>query len=141
MANLDGSCLCGSITYTCDAEPAAVAACHCTECQKQTGTSFSVVVVVPRDALAIDGESLGTFTTVGTDSGKEVARQFCRDCGSPIVSLPAALPELALIKAGTLEDRSWLDPQMHVWCDSAQPWIPLEDLAPTRLPRGVPASA
>jgi len=91
-------------------------------------------------ALHIEGDSLASFTTVGTDSGKDVSRQFCRECGSPIVSFGDGLPQFALIKAGTLDDSSWLEPQMHVWCDSAQPWIPLAEQAGTKLPRGVPAA-
>jgi hypothetical protein len=140
MAKLDGSCLCGKVTYNCAADPVATAACHCTDCQKQTGTSFSVVVAVPRDALKIEGDSLASYITVGTDTGQEVSRQFCRECGSPIAGLADAMPEVAFIKAGTLDDTSWLDPQMHVWCDSAQPWIPLESQPGTKLPRGVPAA-
>jgi hypothetical protein len=139
MPNLNGSCLCGRITYTCDADPLATAACHCADCQKQTGTSFSVVVAVPKDALKIEGNTLASFTTVGTDTGKDVTRQFCRECGSPIASLSEGMPELALIKAGTLNDRDWLEPQMHTWCDSAQPWIPLETHPGTQLPRGIAA--
>jgi hypothetical protein len=139
MANLDGSCLCGKVTYKCSVEPLATAACHCADCQKQTGTSFSVIVAVPREGVQIEGDSLASFTTIGTDSGKEVSRQFCRECGSPIVSLSEAMPELALIKAGTLDDTSWLKPQIHTWCDSAQPWIGLESYEASRFPRGVPA--
>lgn len=141
MAKLDGSCLCGKVTYDSTGEPLATAVCHCTECQKQTGTSFSVVVVVPRDALQIEGSSLSSYTTVGTDSGQEVARRFCSECGSPIVSLSDGTPELAFIKAGTLNDSSWLEPQMQVWCDSAQPWVPLDSHPGAKLPRGVPAQA
>ena len=138
MGKLDGSCLCGAVTYSCAADPVATAVCHCTECQKQTGTSFSVIVAVPREALKLEGDSLATFTTVGTDTGQEVARRFCRECGSPIVSLSAGIPEVALIKAGTLDDRSWLEPTLHVWCESAQPWVALAGEA-QRLPRGVSA--
>ena len=76
---------------------------------------------------------------MGSDTGQEVARRFCRDCGSPIVSLPEAMPEVAFIKAGTLDDTSWLEPQLHVWCESAQPWVALDRLAETTLPRGVPS--
>src|SRR6185295_10360660 len=115
MAKLDGGCLCGKVTYSCDAEPVVTAVCHCTDCQRQTGTSFSVIVAVPKDALQLEGDELGSFTTVGTDTGKEVSRRFCRDCGSPVMSIAEILPELVLIKAGTLHDTSWLDPQMHVW--------------------------
>jgi hypothetical protein len=139
MARIEGSCLCGRVTYSSEAEPVATAACHCTDCQKQTGTAFSLIVVVPKDSLRIEGDSLASFTTVGTDSGKEVSRQFCRECGSPVVSLPEGMPDMACIKAGTLDDTSWVEPQIQVWCDSAQPWIPLEGLAEAKLPRGVPA--
>ena len=138
MGKLDGHCMCGSITYSCDAEPVATAVCHCTECQRQTGTAFSLVVVVPRDALRVEGDTLSTYTTVGDDSGQEVARQFCGACGSPIVSLPDAMPQMAIVKAGTLDDRSWLEPQVHVWCDSAQPWVPLDAHEGMKVPRSVP---
>ena len=135
MAKLDGRCLCGKVTYGCDAEPLAQAVCHCKHCQRQTGTALSVLVAVPRGALRIDGETR-SYTTVGDDSGSKTERVFCPECGSPLASLPDALPEVALIKAGTLDDASWLDPQMHVWTDSAQPWVAIE--AETKLPRGVP---
>jgi hypothetical protein len=140
MAKLDGSCLCGKVTYTCAAEPLGVGTCHCTECQRQTGSTFSVIVILPRDALEVEGDSLASFTTVGTDSGAKVARQFCRECGSPIVSHSEGSPELAFLKAGTLNDTSWLEPQMHVWTDSAQPWV-IDSLQGAKLPRGVPAQA
>jgi hypothetical protein len=135
MAKLDGSCLCGKVTYSCAAEPVATAVCHCTDCQKQTGTTFSIIVGVPRDALQIEGD-LASYTTVGDDTGKEVSRRFCRECGSPVMSVGEAWPEVAFIKAGTLDDTSWLEPQLHVWTDSAQPWFPLESHAAPKTPRG-----
>ena len=52
---LTGRCLCGSVTYSADADPIVQAVCHCTNCQRQTGTAFSVVVGVPRAALTVEG--------------------------------------------------------------------------------------
>jgi hypothetical protein len=135
MGKLDGRCLCGKVTYTCEGEPLATAACHCTECQRQTGTSFSAIVAVPRDALRFEG-STRSFTTVGTDSGKEVDRHFCPECGSPLFSYAAGMPQMAFIKAGTLDDSTWFEPQMHVWTESAQDWVALESHGGTKLPRG-----
>jgi hypothetical protein len=100
-----------------------------------------MIVGVPADALQIEGESLASFTTIGTDSGNKVARKFCRECGSPIVSVSEGSPAMVFIKAGTLNDKSWFEPQMHVWCDSAQPWVSIETLPGAKLPRGVPAQA
>ena len=136
MPKLDGSCLCGKVTYSCDAEPVATAVCHCTDCQRQTGTAFSVIVGVPSDALKIEGDSLASFTTVGTDTQQEVARKFCRECGSPVVSVADAIPGVVFIKAGTLHDKSWLEPQIQVWTGSAQPWIPLDSHPGAKLARG-----
>jgi hypothetical protein len=122
VPDLSGSCLCGAVRYSCSADPLFTVVCHCADCQKQTGTAFSVVVGVPKAAFEVDGE-LSVYTTVGDDSNRETRRHFCARCGSPVVSMLEALPEVACIKAGTLEDRSWLDPQVHVWHRSAQPWV------------------
>src|SRR4051794_28887014 len=68
MAKLDGHCLCGQIAYTSDAEPIMTAVCHCADCQRQTGTTFSLVVAVPRDQLRIHGTPK-VFQTMGDDRG------------------------------------------------------------------------
>jgi hypothetical protein len=123
--NLNGGCLCGSIRYSCDAEPALTAICHCPHCQKQTSSPFSLVVAVPRGTLKIAGQTLKTFDDVG-ESGLPVQRKFCGTCGSPIVSILDAMPDLEFIKAGTLDDTSWLIPTMEVWCATAQPWVKID---------------
>src|SRR6516162_5107644 len=69
---------------------------------------------------------LKTFNDTG-DSGQPVRRNFCPECGSPITSDVAIMPDITFIKAGTLDDTSWLDPKMHVYCDSAQRWTPIPD--------------
>ncbi len=120
MNKMDGGCLCGAIRYSTAAEPVFTAICHCAHCQKQTGSSFSIVVAVPTAALAIEGEP-GIFEGTG-DSGHRIRRQFCRDCGSPIVTTGEALPDMSFVKAGTLDDTGWLNPTFDIWCSSAQPW-------------------
>ena len=135
---LDGRCLCGRLTFRCDGEPLVTVVCHCKDCQRQTGSAFSIFVVVPRATLHVGGDTLATYVTVGADSGEERQRQFCSKCGSPVVTLLAEQPELAVIKAGTLNDPSWLSPTIEVWCGSAQPWLaPIENSR--RLARGMPA--
>jgi hypothetical protein len=128
---LSGHCLCGAVTYRADADPVAQAVCHCTDCQRQTGTAYSVIVGVPRDALHVDGDTLASFTT--NDGNTE--RNFCSACGSPLFSLSAVAPQLAFIKAGTLDDASWLEPAVEVWTRSAQPWTPHFESA-ARLEQG-----
>jgi hypothetical protein len=132
---LTGRCLCGSVEYRADTEPVVQAVCHCTDCQRQTGTAFSVVVGVPRATLTVEGDTLSSFTTTGEEHGTSTERQFCSACGSPIVSLVEALPDLAFLKAGTLDDISWFEPAVEVWSRSAQPWSPHFENA-ARVERG-----
>jgi Glutathione-dependent formaldehyde-activating enzyme len=67
---IEGGCLCGKVRYSSDSEPAFVGVCHCKNCQKQAGTSFSVVVGLPKPALSLQG-MLKTFNDRG-DSGNAV---------------------------------------------------------------------
>jgi hypothetical protein len=121
---LTGRCLCGSVSYSVAAEPLASAVCHCADCQRQTSSPFSAVVVVPRTAFQVQGATLSSFNTVGGDHGQDTERFFCSACGSPIYSLSPAGPDFAYVKAGSLDDSSWLEPSIEVWTASAQPWAP-----------------
>jgi len=120
MREMTGGCLCGQVRYSANADPAFVGVCHCKHCQKQTGTAFSVLVGIPKPALSVQGR-LKTFHDTG-DSGQPVHRNFCPDCGSPIFSDVTVMPGVAFIKAGTLDDTTWLDPKIHVYCDSKEQW-------------------
>ena len=132
---ITGRCLCGGVGYSVDAEPVVEAACHCSDCQRQTGSPFSVIVGVPRAALSVEGDTLASFATIGEDHGGETQRYFCSNCGSPVYSTAAVLPELVFIKAGSLDDASWLTPSVEAWTRSAQPWSPRFAEA-TQLERG-----
>ena len=66
MSNLTGACLCGSVKYTSSAEPVMTAVCHCKNCQKQTGTAFSIIVAVPEDSISFErGENLREYLDTG----------------------------------------------------------------------------
>jgi hypothetical protein len=131
MSKIEGGCLCGQVRFSSDADPVFQAVCHCKDCQKQAGTAYSVVVGVPDALLTVSGET-AAYNGVG-DSGAPVERVFCPRCGSPILTRANAAPGLAIVKAGALDDPSWVQPQVHVWTESA--------MACTAIPEGVPAFA
>lgn len=122
MGKLDGSCLCGNVTYTCDATPIASVNCHCHDCQKSSGAPFSTVAMVPADSIEITGETLSIFRTVGDDHGQEAQRHFCSNCGSQLMTTSDAYPGFGLIKTGTLNDSSLVQPVMDIWSESKQSW-------------------
>jgi hypothetical protein len=121
---ITGRCLCGNVTFRAEGDAVIQAACHCTDCQRQTGGPFSVIVGVPRDSFSAEGSTLASYSTVGTDHGGETVRNFCPACGSPVFSVAAVAPELVFIKAGALDDASWVEPSVEAWTSSAQAWSP-----------------
>jgi hypothetical protein len=132
---LTGRCLCGAVTYTVDAEPIVSGVCHCQDCQRQTGSPFTVFVGVPEAAFELSGDTLASYTTVGEDHGGDTERFFCTACGSPVYSRSPQAPEITLLKAGSIDDSSWLEPAMEIYLDSAQPWSPRFE-APAQFERG-----
>ena len=56
MAKIVGGCLCGKVRYSADVDPAFVGVCHCTDCQKFTGSAFGVVIGVPKPAFSAQGK-------------------------------------------------------------------------------------
>jgi len=123
MARIEGGCLCGRVRYSAETEPVFVGVCHCTDCQKFSGSAFAAVVALPSPALKVTG-TLKCFTKAG-DSGKPIHRRFCPECGSGIVDEGEAMPGVAMINVGTLDDKSWVKPAAQIYCDSAQPWVQL----------------
>ena len=121
MPTMNGRCLCGQVHYSAQAEPIAMLACHCKDCQRHLGTAFSTLVAVPREAVAITG-NLKTYTAPGGTSGEPMHRHFCPTCGSPVIIEKEGSPRI-MILAGTLDDTSFVKPTMNIFCESAQSWV------------------
>ena len=123
-----GGCLCGAVRYEITAEPAMTAICHCKNCQRQAGTALSVIVGFARDGIEITGETT-TYADKG-ESGHAVLRKFCPSCGSPLFTDAQSAPQLLWVKAGTLDDTSWLKPKIQFWTKSKQDWLKLDETIP-----------
>ena len=121
MPNMDGGCLCGDVRYSATGEPNVISTCHCTDCQKQSGSAFVEVVAVPNDTFMLHGTT-HSFTYAG-DSGRKKTGSFCPRCGSMLTIYAEGFPGMTLIMGGTLDDTSWLKPTIQLFCDSAQPWV------------------
>jgi hypothetical protein len=120
-----GGCLCGAVTYSFDRDKVvSTHHCHCTDCQKSTGSGKATIVFVPSDAVDMKGD-LKTYTVQGT-AGSHVKRGFCGTCGSPLVSFIEENPGLTIIKAGSLDDSSWVQVASSFWSDSARSWSPVD---------------
>jgi hypothetical protein len=122
-----GGCVCGDIRYTLAEDPITLYACHCTDCQSESGASFTLSMILRREALElVQGEP--SEYAVELPDGRRKSARYCARCVT-LLFRPARRPELSLLWPGTLDDTSWLRPAGHIWTRSAQPWIPIPETA------------
>jgi hypothetical protein len=122
---LTGACQCGAVRYEITAEPSAVYACHCRDCQRHTGSAFSLSLVAPRAAVRVTAGTAKLWERPAshTASGTPTTCVLCGECGARLYHLPSRNSAVAIVKPGTLDDVSWLAPIGHIWTKSAQPWV------------------
>ena len=121
MPTLTGSCLCGAIRYTIDAEIKELRACHCTDCQKASGAGGSVNAVLPSAAIRITQGTPKRYAGVAA-SGRTLYRFFCGDCGSPLYGQRQTTPEISSLRIGTLDHPGEMKLTSHIWTRSARSW-------------------
>jgi len=128
---LKGGCVCGAIRYEIAREPLRVYACHCTDCQRFTGSAFAIGVVVPADAFHVTGPETRLVPNGVTEGGRRKRVAVCPECGTRLFGEPR--PDRCYqgmvrpVLGGTLDDTSWLRPTIHVWTRSAQRWVILPE--------------
>ncbi len=125
----EGGCMCGAVRYRCTGEPMAFINCHCRECRYVSGGNAAAVLIVARDAFELTRGETQAYDCK-TRKGNIVTRRFCAKCGTPLFSDIKATPAIWGIKAGTLDDASWLKPSMTLWKSSAPPWAHIDETLP-----------
>jgi hypothetical protein len=125
-------CSCGGLTATVDAYSPVVAACHCTACQRRSGSPFGVAAYFPVDAVTITGER--REWTRSTDSGSTATTTFCPTCGGTVTLALGRRPDLIGIPVGTFADPAFPPPLRSVWEENKHIWV--EITAPQHFPQG-----
>lgn len=119
-ASFTGGCLCGAVRYECSADAMFMGNCHCRDCQKASGGAYGAEIGLPAAALKITGAV--KYYDVKADSGNTLSRGFCPGCGARLFAKTSAMPDLAMIAAGSLDDPSQYEPTMDIFTASAPPW-------------------
>lgn len=83
-------------------------------------------LVIKPDAFKLNKGVLKELVTIA-DSGREKTCTFCPECGVRIYNRTSALMS---VKAGTLDDTSWLTPDAHYWTKRQHPWVELPENIP-----------
>jgi hypothetical protein len=127
----EGGCACGAVRYRLTDAPMFVHCCHCSACQRETGSAFVINALIEADRVeTLAGEPEPVMTPSESGRGQQVWR--CPGCKVALWSnYGGAVDLLRFVRVGTLDEAARLAPDVHIFTHSKVPWV--------RLPDGVPA--
>ena len=126
---LTGGCGCGRVRFEVSAPPLSAAYCHCTRCQRRTGTAASPNArVEPGSARVVAGEQeLHSWVPEGG-----LPKAFCAGCGSALFALSADDGSIVSVRLGAFDGDPGVRPSAHHFVAYAASW---EQIPEDGLPR------
>ncbi|TJZ74202.1 GFA family protein [Chitiniphilus eburneus] len=119
-SKIQGSCLCGAITFEADAPFQKMIHCHCSRCRKSSGTGHATNLTVdPGQFRWLSGEA--AIRQYDLPSAKRFSKWFCGHCGCPVPRL-ARGGAMMIIPAGALDTVPPITPTDHIFWASKTPW-------------------
>ena len=127
-----GGCVCGAVTYRALGEPERVSVCHCTYCQRLTGSACGVWVSYLKANLELMGSPRSIYEHRSDESHRWMRSEFCPRCGTTVgCTFERGGPEIYSITGGTFDETGWIQVERHVWTRSAQHWMIMPSDVPT----------
>ena len=117
---LEGGCLCGTVRFQTRQAPMRTLACHCTFCQRVSGTAYFAESMFPIDAVAFNAGQLSCYTHISDESKKKVFVHFCPNCGTTVSLTFERWPDVRGISRGCYDDPNAVMVSSHIWTESAQ---------------------
>ena len=115
-----GGCGCGALRYEMSSEPMSGTDCQCRQCQRDSGTGHSSYLTFALATAKVSGETK-SHDFVG-DNGLVKARAFCPTCGTPVYMLFPSVPEIIVVRAGSLDDPERYRPEKLIWASTGPAW-------------------
>ena len=124
-----GGCTCGAVRYRLAEPPMFVNCCHCSWCQRETGSAFAINAIIETDQLEVTGAVEFVALPSASGKGQEVAR--CPACKVALFSHYAGAGRLAaFVRVGTLDRPGDCPPDVHIYTSTKLPWLVLDDRVP-----------
>lgn len=115
-----GGCLCGEVRYRSSSSPLTTVHCYCTDCRRIGGTGHATHTVIPEDAFHLVGK-VSEYQCVA-DSGNQINRRFCSQCGSAIFHTRDGLEGKVVVRTSSLDDPEIAKPDRVIYVSSAISW-------------------
>ena len=121
--SFDGGCTCRHVRYRMSSRPMFVNCCHCTWCQRETGTSFALNAMIEADRVElIAGAPEVVDTPSASGRGQKISR--CPQCRVALWSnYSGAGDAVRFVRVGTLDAGHGIGPDIHIFTTTKQPWV------------------
>jgi hypothetical protein len=133
--NQEGRCVCGAVRFRTSNDPLRVSICHCTWCQRRTGTAFGVEVVFNAADVAFTGQTMARYRHVSDETGRWLDSHFCPVCGANLGLTLEAVPGIRSLPAGAFDDPTWIRPDRQkfrqIFLRSRRVWSDITPLVET----------
>lgn len=127
---MQGGCTCGYVRYRLLARPLFVHACHCTWCQRESGSAFAVNVLIETSNIELESGQVNEIK-VPSPSGKGQTFARCSKCQTALWShYGGSGRKIAFARGGTLDEPGRAAPDIHIYTESKQSYV--------SLPRHIP---
>jgi hypothetical protein len=125
---MEGGCACGELRYRLQGPPLFVHCCHCLNCQRQTGSAFVINVLIESDRVEVLGRE-PERVPVPRSGAKRQQIHRCPVCKTAVWSTYTSTSVL-FVRAGTLDEPSAVEPDVHIFTRSKVPWLTLPESTP-----------
>ncbi len=127
---LSGKCACGSVRYQLENTPLFTHVCHCTYCQRESGSAFALNAFVETHFVKLlEGETETVAVPTNSGGGQNIVR--CQTCKTALWShYSGAGDAIVLLRIGSLDDKNAVKPDIHIFTSTQQDWLKFSDDLP-----------
>lgn len=121
--SFEGGCTCRYVRYRMKSRPLFVNCCHCSWCQRETGSAFALNAMIESDRVELlEGEVDLVATPSNSGKGQKIAR--CPRCRVAVWSHYAGAGDaVKFMRVGTLDEPLRMPPDIHIFTTTKQPWV------------------
>ncbi|MFK8049608.1 MAG: GFA family protein [Halioglobus sp.] len=125
-----GKCTCGEVEYELREAPMFVHCCHCTWCQRETGSAFAINALIESDkVVVVKGAAQSISIPSNSGIGQNISR--CPSCKTALWSNYGAAKEaVSFLRVGTLNSPDAFPPDIHIFTSTKQKWVQLDSTIP-----------
>ena len=114
---MEGACRCGRVRIRISAPPMLTMACHCTGCQRMSGSAYSLSAAIPTAGFAVtEGEPVVAGAT------PEAGHHFCPDCMTWMFTRPQGIDFFVNVRPTMLEETGWYSPFIETFTSEKLAW-------------------